>query len=54
MLENVLNFLINGYKDGTYKKIWDGKEDNEHLVELTSKLDMNSNKFRDYYNVSKN
>lgn len=47
--KNVLNFFRqdNGYKDGTYKKIWDGKEDNEHLVELTSKLDMNSNQFRD-------
>ncbi len=47
--KNVLNFFRqdNGYKDGTYKKNWDGKEDNEHLVELTSKLDMNSNKFRE-------
>lgn len=47
--KNVLNFFRqdHGYKDGSYKKIWDGKEDNEHLVELTSELDLNSTDFRD-------
>ena len=42
MLEkNVLNFFRqdNGYKDGSYIKLWDGKEDNQHLVELTTELD---------------
>jgi dimeric dUTPase (all-alpha-NTP-PPase superfamily) len=41
--KNVLNFFRqdNGYKDGSYIKIWNGKEDNEVLVELMSSLDMN-------------
>ena len=26
--------IDNGYKDGSYIKIWDGKEDNEHMLEL--------------------
>ena len=32
--KNVLNFFRqdHGYKDGTYIKVWNGKEDNEHLV----------------------
>jgi|TARA_R110000851_G_scaffold272804_1_gene425544 hypothetical protein len=41
--KNVLNFFRqnNGYKDGTYIKIWyDGREDNEHLVEILNGLDM--------------
>lgn len=39
--KNVLNFFRqdNGYKDGTYIKVWGGKEDNEHLVELVAELD---------------
>lgn len=39
--KNVLNFFRqdHGYKDGTYRKVWDGKEDNEHLVEILAKLD---------------
>ena len=34
--KNVLNFFRqdHGYKAGTYTKIWDGKEDNEHLSEI--------------------
>lgn len=34
--KNVLNFFRqdHGYKTGGYRKIWDGREDNEHLVEL--------------------
>lgn len=34
--KNVLNKFRqdNGYKDGTYKKIWDGREDNEVMIEL--------------------
>ena len=40
--KNVLNLFRqeNGYKDGTYKKIWNGEEDNEVLARLM--LDMNS------------
>lgn len=34
--KNVLNKFrqANGYKEGTYVKEWDGKEDNQHLMEL--------------------
>lgn len=39
--KNVLNFFRqdHGYQDGTYRKQWGGKEDNEHLVEAVSELD---------------
>ncbi len=38
--KNVLNFFRqdHGYKEGTYQKIWQGKEDNEHLVEVIGEL----------------
>jgi len=47
--KNVLNFFRqdHGYKDGSYLKIWDGREDNEHLAELLTRLDSNSAGFRD-------
>ena len=47
--KNVLNFFRqdNGYQDGSYKKVWSGKEDNEHLVELVGELDTNSKLFKD-------
>lgn len=39
--KNVLNFFRqdNGYKEGHYRKLWAGREDNEHLVELIDELD---------------
>lgn len=39
--KNVLNFFRqdHGYKEGTYHKLWHGKEDNEHLAEILNKLD---------------
>ncbi|MGO2012761.1 dUTP diphosphatase [Pseudoalteromonas sp.] len=39
--KNTLNFFRQdyGYKDGSYHKIWQGKEDNEHLVEVVKSLD---------------
>ena len=45
--KNVLNFFRqdHGYQEGTYKKIWDGREDNEHLVELVAKLDISDAQF---------
>jgi hypothetical protein len=45
--KNVLNFFRqdHGYQDGTYKKIWDGREDNEHLVEIVADLDINDAQF---------
>lgn len=47
--KNVLNFFRqdNGYKDGSYKKVWQGKEDNEHLVEAVKLLDSESSTFKD-------
>lgn len=47
--KNVLNFFRqdNGYKDGTYRKIWDGREDNEHLVDAMAELDSQSISFKD-------
>lgn len=39
--KNVLNFFRqdHGYKEGSYHKLWQGREDNEHLVELMESLD---------------
>ena len=39
--KNVLNTFRqqHGYRDGTYRKVWNGREDNEHLVELTRGMD---------------
>jgi len=47
--KNVLNFFRqdHGYRDGSYVKIWDGREDNEHLVEVLDSLDSDSISFRD-------
>ena len=47
--KNVLNFFRqdHGYKDGSYQKTWNGREDNEHLVEVLAELDSNSASFRD-------
>ncbi len=41
--KNVLNIFRqdHGYKDGSYLKIWDGREDNEHLAEILTSLDTN-------------
>ena len=55
--KNVLNFFRqdNGYKDGSYIKLWGGKEDNQHLVELTTELDTEADSFRDdLYNALSN
>jgi hypothetical protein len=42
--KNILNFFRqdNGYKEGTYIKVWHQKEDNEHLVEVLNSLDLNA------------
>ncbi|WP_170150130.1 dUTP diphosphatase [Parahaliea mediterranea] len=47
--KNVLNFFRqdNGYKDGSYIKNWQGREDNEHLVELMAALDEGAADFAD-------
>jgi dimeric dUTPase (all-alpha-NTP-PPase superfamily) len=47
--KNVLNVFRqdHGYKAGTYIKIWDGREDNEHLVEVLEIADLDSANVRD-------
>ena len=47
--KNVLNFFRqdHGYKDGSYLKIWNDKEDNEHLVEVLAELDSSDEQFRE-------
>ena len=47
--KNVLNFFRqdNGYQDGSYVKLWAGKEDNEHLVEALVELDASKASFGD-------
>lgn len=39
--KNVLNFFRqdHGYKEGHYRKSWQGREDNEHLLEVMQELD---------------
>lgn len=52
--KNVLNFFRqdHGYRDGTYVKIWRGREDNEHLVEALSLVDTNDADFsRQLYEI---
>ncbi|MCP3690137.1 MAG: dUTP diphosphatase, partial [Gammaproteobacteria bacterium] len=47
--KNVLNFFRqdHGYKDGSYIKVWQGREDNEHLAELLEALDSEADGFKD-------
>ena len=47
--KNVLNVFRqdHGYKTGKYTKIWDGREDNEHLVEILGVVDLNAEDVRD-------
>jgi dimeric dUTPase (all-alpha-NTP-PPase superfamily) len=47
--KNVLNFFRqdHGYQAGHYQKIWQGREDNEHLAEILAKLDPDSPSFGD-------
>ena len=42
--KNVLNIFRqdNGYKSGAYIKIWNGREDNEHLVDILELIDLES------------
>lgn len=46
--KNVLNFFRqdHGYQDGSYIKIWQGKEDNECLVEVITGLDSGHSDFK--------
>lgn len=47
--KNVLNFFRqdHGYKEGTYIKVWNGKEDNEVLAAVISELNAESDHFKD-------
>ncbi len=47
--KNVLNFFRqdHGYQDGSYQKLWQGREDNEHLVELSASLDSQAADYAD-------
>ena len=47
--KNVLNVFrqANGYQSGHYIKVWQGREDNEHLFELVGVLDNTSSSFSD-------
>lgn len=47
--KNVLNFFRqdNGYKEGTYRKSWRGREDNEHLVEIMESLNSEDSRYPD-------
>lgn len=47
--KNVLNFFRqdNGYKEGTYQKIWNGREDNEVLMDILVNIDPRDQYFRD-------
>ncbi len=47
--KNTLNFFRqdHGYKEGSYIKVWHGKEDNEHLVEVVKSLDIEDSNFAD-------
>lgn len=47
--KNVLNKFRQdmGYKEGTYIKSWDGKDDNEHLVEIVKYLEFQDIHFAD-------
>jgi dimeric dUTPase (all-alpha-NTP-PPase superfamily) len=40
--KNVLNFFRqdHGYKEGSYSKVWQDREDNEHLVDVLNSLDI--------------
>ncbi|MDA0823226.1 MAG: dUTP diphosphatase [Proteobacteria bacterium] len=47
--KNVLNYFRqdHGYREGNYAKTWDGREDNEHLVEILATIDADDLDFRD-------
>jgi hypothetical protein len=47
--KNVLNLFRqdHGYKEGSYRKLWQGREDNEHLVELMKTLDSGAGDYAD-------
>ncbi len=54
--KNILNIFRqdNGYREGHYIKMWNGREDNEHLADILNRLDSNSTTFKnDIYTALK-
>ena len=47
--KNVLNAFRqdHGYRDGSYVKIWNGREDNAHLAEIAARLDVSQSSYAD-------
>ena len=47
--KNVLNFFRqdHGYKEGSYRKQWQGREDNEHLAEILQQLDRTTGNYEE-------
>jgi hypothetical protein len=47
--KNVLNFFRqdHGYKEGTYRKTWNEREDNEHLVDVLETLDPHAHDYQE-------
>ena len=47
--KNVLNLFRrkNGYKEGTYNRTWNGKDDNDVLVEVAATMDRDSENYFD-------
>jgi hypothetical protein len=47
--KNVLNFFRqdHGYQDGSYQKMWNGREDNEYLVDVMAELDPADAEYKD-------
>ena len=47
--KNVLNAFRqdHGYRDGSYVKIWNGREDNAHLAEIATGLDVSQSSYAD-------
>jgi hypothetical protein len=47
--KNILNLFRqdHGYKDGSYIKVWQGREDNEYLADILASLDSDSAGFSD-------
>lgn len=47
--KNILNFFRqdHGYKEGTYRKTWQGREDNEHLIDILERVDVNAADYKE-------
>tara|TARA_R100000750_G_C2299456_1_gene78209 strand:- start:95 stop:718 length:624 start_codon:yes stop_codon:yes gene_type:complete len=47
--KNVLNTFrqANGYKEGTYTKVWSGREDNEYLTDIMNNMKLDSSNLKE-------